>query len=86
LHGETKLPSTPFPFQLILERGGKFTLSDDSHGPKDVGMHYDKLQAYLREMGVKSLYYLALDDQGNTVVREHKDAADDVFWIEIIKQ
>jgi histidinol-phosphatase (PHP family) len=61
-------------------------LSDDSHGPKDIGMHYDKLQAYLREMGVGSLYYLALDDQGKTVVKEHKNAAEDAFWTEIIKQ
>jgi histidinol-phosphatase (PHP family) len=61
-------------------------LSDDSHGPKDIGLHYDKLQAYLREMGVGSLYYLALDDKGKTVVKEHKNAAEDAFWTEIIKQ
>jgi hypothetical protein len=48
-------------------------------------MHYDKLQGYLCEMGVDSLYYLALDADGNTVVREHKNAVQDVFW-ENIKQ
>jgi len=72
-------------FKLILARGGKFTLSDDSHGPNDVAMHYDKLQAYLLEMGVDSLYYLAIDDKGNTFVQEHKNAAQDMFW-ERLKQ
>ncbi|KAI8579317.1 hypothetical protein K450DRAFT_242660 [Umbelopsis ramanniana AG] len=73
-------------FKLIQDRGGKFTLSDDSHGPKDVGLYYNKLQAYLREMGVGSLYYLALDDQGKPVVKEHKDAAEDTFWMKILEQ
>jgi histidinol-phosphatase (PHP family) len=34
----------------------RFTLSDDSHGPRDVGLHYPQLRAYLREHGVRDLY------------------------------
>lgn len=67
-------------FKLILERDGKFTLSDDSHGPRDVGLYYNKLQPYLAEMNVQSLYFLALDASGKTVVREHSNAVQDTFW------
>ncbi|KAJ1840596.1 hypothetical protein LPJ73_006377, partial [Coemansia sp. RSA 2703] len=43
----------------ILERGGRVTISDDSHGPGDVCMHYSRLLGYLREMGVDRLHYLS---------------------------
>lgn len=65
--------------QLILEKGGKLTLSDDCHGPNDVGMFYDKLHQYLLDMGIKSVYYLAKEG-GNTVVKEHCDIVKDDFW------
>ncbi|KAJ2760938.1 hypothetical protein H4S06_001469 [Coemansia sp. BCRC 34490] len=42
----------------ILQKGGRVTISDDSHGAQDVGMHYDRLHAYLREMGVRDVHYL----------------------------
>jgi len=45
-------------FELILSMGGKFTLSDDSHGPHAVGLHYADIFAYLRKMQVKALWYL----------------------------
>ncbi|KAJ1549543.1 histidinolphosphatase [Cladochytrium tenue] len=50
-----------YPFrdilQLMISRGVKFTLSDDSHGPADVGMFYDKLHDYVREMGVTAVHW-----------------------------
>ncbi|KAL5478312.1 hypothetical protein ACEPAI_2496 [Sanghuangporus weigelae] len=45
----------------ILRVGGRFTLSDDSHGPHAVGLNYDKLYAYLRELGITELWYLQTD-------------------------
>ncbi|KAJ1823070.1 hypothetical protein LPJ56_003029, partial [Coemansia sp. RSA 2599] len=42
----------------IVARGGKVTISDDSHGEQDLCMHYDRLLAYLREMGIERLHYL----------------------------
>ncbi|KAJ1299998.1 hypothetical protein OPQ81_011832 [Rhizoctonia solani] len=38
--------------RLIQSLGGMFVLSDDSHGPGTVGLNYDKLEAYAKEMGV----------------------------------
>ncbi|KAI9003661.1 Polymerase/histidinol phosphatase-like protein, partial [Gaertneriomyces semiglobifer] len=39
----------------MQSQGCRFTLSDDSHGPKDVGLHYDRLWEYLKEMDVKNV-------------------------------
>ncbi|GAA6023704.1 hypothetical protein JCM11491_005279 [Sporobolomyces phaffii] len=45
-------------FDAILESGGRFTLSDDSHGPHAVGLHYDRAYAYLRDRRVQQLWQL----------------------------
>ncbi|KDE09183.1 histidinol-phosphatase (PHP family) [Microbotryum lychnidis-dioicae p1A1 Lamole] len=54
---------TPYPgrdvFELIQSLGGRFTLSDDSHGPQAVGLHYDQTYSYLVEMGLQELWHLA---------------------------
>ncbi|KAF9393226.1 histidinolphosphatase [Podila verticillata] len=43
----------------IKAAGGRFTLSDDSHGPDDIGMFYDpKLKDYLERMGINEVFYL----------------------------
>ncbi|KAF9337581.1 histidinolphosphatase [Podila minutissima] len=47
----------------IKAAGGRFTLSDDSHGPDDIGMFYDpKLKDYLERMGIDEVYYLVARD------------------------
>ncbi|ORY00274.1 histidinol phosphate phosphatase H [Basidiobolus meristosporus CBS 931.73] len=60
----------PYPgkdvLEAILAKGGRVTISDDSHGPGDVGMHYGKLYEYLRELGIKELHYL--DSRDNEIV------------------
>ena len=33
-------------------------MSDDSHGPHAVGLNYDKLYRYLRNVGIQELWYL----------------------------
>ncbi|KDQ28021.1 hypothetical protein PLEOSDRAFT_1065338 [Pleurotus ostreatus PC15] len=43
---------------LIQEHGGKFTLSDDSHGPQGVGLNYDKLEKYVQDVGISDIFYL----------------------------
>lgn len=44
--------------QEFLSRGGKFTLSDDSHGVAQVGLNFERVQTYLEDVGVKTLWYL----------------------------
>ncbi|KAJ8324686.1 hypothetical protein O5D80_006929 [Batrachochytrium dendrobatidis] len=41
----------------MIDAGLRFCVSDDSHGPKDVGMHYDRLAVYLAEMGIHEISY-----------------------------
>ncbi|KAJ1926868.1 hypothetical protein IWQ60_003418 [Tieghemiomyces parasiticus] len=43
--------------QAIKDRQGKFTISDDSHGPSEVGLLYPPLRQYLLEMGVDTVYW-----------------------------
>ncbi|ORX59820.1 histidinol phosphate phosphatase H [Hesseltinella vesiculosa] len=66
--------------QLIQQKHGRLTLSDDCHGPQDVGMFYDKLLTYLQTTGVDTISYLTLDDQGKVVLRENKSILQDSFW------
>ncbi|KAI8371407.1 Polymerase/histidinol phosphatase-like protein [Radiomyces spectabilis] len=65
--------------QYILQKNGKFVLSDDCHGPQDVGMHYDKLPGYLKECGISTIHYL-VKENNQIVVREHANILDDAFW------
>ncbi|CAG8512725.1 2339_t:CDS:2 [Paraglomus occultum] len=67
--------------QLIISKGGRCTISDDSHGPSTVGRDYDKLYKYLKEMEIYTLYYLDYGDDGKSmVVKELKDALEHKFW------
>ncbi|KAF9568333.1 histidinolphosphatase [Mortierella alpina] len=51
--------------EYILSRNGRITLSDDSHGPNDVGMFYNpELKQYLQQMNVTEVHYLAPNDHG----------------------
>ncbi|KAG2202217.1 hypothetical protein INT47_002136 [Mucor saturninus] len=65
--------------KIILKKGGKFTLSDDCHGPKDVGLFYEKLPEYLSLTGIKTIHYLAYENN-KVVVKEHLNILDDAFW------
>ncbi|KAF8273580.1 Polymerase/histidinol phosphatase-like protein [Lactarius quietus] len=44
--------------QLIILYGGRFALSDDSHGPHAVGLNYGKTRDYLLDIGVRELWAL----------------------------
>ncbi|KAJ3281721.1 histidinolphosphatase [Rhizoclosmatium sp. JEL0117] len=59
-----------YPQRAIVEymkaRGVKFCLSDDSHGPNDVGMHYSRLLKYLGEVGITEVYYPAPPSQSGS--------------------
>ncbi|OZJ06765.1 hypothetical protein BZG36_00410 [Bifiguratus adelaidae] len=50
--------------QYIQQRNGRFTLSDDSHGPNDVGLYYRNLRDYIQEMHIREIYALELSDTG----------------------
>lgn len=41
-----------------MAHGGKFTLSDDSHGVAQVGLNFERVKTYLEDVGVETLWYL----------------------------
>ncbi|KAJ2161840.1 hypothetical protein GGF46_001148 [Coemansia sp. RSA 552] len=66
--------------EAILQRGGRITISDDSHGEQDLCMHYGRLRRYLVEVGASSLCYLDKDTAGEVTVRVLDDFAEHSFW------
>lgn len=77
--------NTPYPrsdiANLIIKLGGKFCLSDDSHGIAQVGLNLHKCVDYLEKLKVEKLYYLALEDD-KTVIKSLSlaEVKADFFW------
>ena len=44
--------------KLIVSLGGRLTISDDSHGPDRVGLHYSNTHVYLSHQNVQDLWCL----------------------------
>lgn len=62
--------STAYPkpniVKLMKSAGGKFCLSDDSHGPPHIGHNYHRLQAYVVDMNL-DLSHLEMGENQMTV-------------------
>lgn len=43
--------------QYFLSIGGRFTISDDSHGIDQVGTNYHRLLEYMKEVGITEIWY-----------------------------
>lgn len=67
--------------KAIIDNGGRFCLSDDSHGLKQIGLNYAKVLKYVQDHGVEHLYYLDIEN-GQTVVKQElvKQLAANKFW------
>ncbi|KAA8650100.1 hypothetical protein EYZ11_001288 [Aspergillus tanneri] len=56
----------PYPKREIckefLARGGRFCLSDDSHGLDQVGLNFHRVLAFAEEVGISTIHYLDLTD------------------------
>ncbi|RDA91042.1 hypothetical protein CP533_2553 [Ophiocordyceps camponoti-saundersi (nom. inval.)] len=61
----------PYPCRVIAQKwlsmGGKFTMSDDSHGIAQVATNYARGISYLESLGVESVWTL---DRQNATLRE----------------
>ena len=57
------------PCQAIAAAGGRFALSDDSHGPHAVGLNYGRLHEYAQRAGVGALAVLAESETPNAAGR-----------------
>ncbi|KDQ54084.1 hypothetical protein JAAARDRAFT_38696 [Jaapia argillacea MUCL 33604] len=70
--------------KLIQKHGGRFALSDDSHGPHAVGLNYDRMASYLRKVGIDEVWYLKRTDSGpvNAAARRMAAVKVDGNWWE----
>lgn len=39
-----------------MRLGGRFTLSDDSHGIDQIGLNFEKVLAFMENTGIKEVY------------------------------
>lgn len=71
-----------------MKLGGRFTLSDDSHGVEQVGLNYEKVLEFVESCGIKELHFLerggvAFDDRFPGVSVSSASLADlkgHAFW------
>lgn len=75
-----------YPFkdilQYIISSNGKITLGDDSHDPSQVGLFYDKLYDYLKEMNITKVYYLERNNDTNTTnIKQMENILNHEFWM-----
>lgn len=47
-----------YSIQLIMSKGGRFTLSDDSHAVDHVGLNYQQVLTYIQDIGLQQIHYL----------------------------
>lgn len=52
--------------QAFKEMGGRFTLSDDSHGVEQVGLNYGKVMKCIEKAGINELVHLARADSAES--------------------
>lgn len=66
--------ASAYPFRdvlsIMVSKGVKFTTSDDSHGPLDVGMYYQEMFRYCLTMGITKIYSPWKELNGKISVKE----------------
>lgn len=75
----------PYPYpqtdvaKLIIEKGGKFCLSDDSHSIQQVGLNYSVVLEYIKELGLKEVWRLSLES--GSLSHKRIDVAEFETWV-----
>ncbi|KAG0638188.1 polymerase/histidinol phosphatase-like protein [Tuber brumale] len=54
--------------KLVMDRRGRFTISDDSHCALQVGLNYNRLLGYIRDIGLTEVHYLEKLPMGEMAV------------------
>lgn len=70
----------PNILQLMVAAGGKFCLSDDSHGPLQVGLNYHRVLQYITEQGLSGLSHLKKSEGSLTVETNASTLHDFTQW------
>lgn len=87
--------STPYPkddiMKLMIAKGVKFVLSDDSHGTDQVGLNYQIVLDYIKKLNIDKIWYYDLTDFNVPEIRNGKgkvmlksitvaELLEDEFW------
>ena len=65
--------------RMIQGEGGKFALSDDSHGPERVGLNFNRLKPWAQGLGIDGVW--KLERRGGKIkALEVNGVWDDEFW------
>jgi len=65
--------------RMIQGEGGKFALSDDSHGPERVGLNFSRLKPWAQGLGIDEVW--KLERRGGKIEAvEVRDVWNDEFW------
>ena len=68
--------------EMILSLGGRFALSDDSHGVEQVGQNFDKVLDFAAQVGIERLHYLDVELLPSIGVVERKVVTRDMLVAE----
>ncbi|KAK9252776.1 Polymerase/histidinol phosphatase-like protein [Lipomyces tetrasporus] len=77
--------SEPYPradiCKMVLEKGGQFCLSDDSHGIAQIGLNFHKTLKQMDKLGITELSYVDLENGGAVIRKENvAEIKGDPFW------
>jgi histidinol-phosphatase (PHP family) len=65
--------------RMIQSEGGKFALSDDSHGPERVGLNFSRLKSWAQGLGIDAVWKLERR-VGKIEAVQVNDVWSDEFW------
>ncbi|TBU46518.1 Polymerase/histidinol phosphatase-like protein [Dichomitus squalens] len=68
--------------KIIMQEGGRFALSDDSHGPHAVGLNYSRLLEYGRRVGITEIWVLRSSQSPSAAGRRVTPQLLDGHWWE----
>ncbi|KAM5537389.1 hypothetical protein V8D89_008908 [Ganoderma adspersum] len=68
--------------KIIVKNGGRFALSDDSHGPHAVGLNYHRVVEYGQRVGINELWVLRSSSSPNPAGRNVSSQRLDGQWWE----
>ncbi|KAJ3159698.1 histidinolphosphatase [Irineochytrium annulatum] len=69
--------------KVLIEEGVRLTLSDDSHGPNDVGLNFGKLKEYMADANVEEIYYPRRTGSGVIEVFKMNQLSSHPAWSQI---
>lgn len=87
--------NTPYPkddiVKLMISRGVKFVLSDDSHGNDQIGLNYQYVLKYIKDCKIENIWYYDIEKFGDKSIRDGlgkvvlksisvNDLVNDKFW------